>query len=70
MNHILKLQNDLRERDAAIREAQEQITNFFAHLRSDKFVGEDSDGARKDWISTTDVIQRLADLRTALGVCR
>jgi hypothetical protein len=41
----------------------ERIEHFRQHLLTPKFVGVDSDGDRKDWISTSDVLRFLEDLK-------
>lgn len=68
MNYIKVLQSKVAARDGAIEEAQQQITEFIAFLHSDKFTGVESDGGRKDWIATGDVIHQLTNLREALQI--
>ena len=41
------------------------INDFRALLHSDKFAGYDSDGDRKDWIATGDVLNWLREIEFA-----
>lgn len=66
MNFIQRLKSDLEQRDATIATAQQEIQDFLAFLHSEKFTGMGSNGERKDWIATGDVISRLQELRAAL----
>ena len=66
MNYIHQLQDKIRRRDDAILEAQLKINQFMAELATAKFTGVDIDGARNDWMSTSDIMQRLKDLRASL----
>lgn len=68
MNFILQLKRDINTRNLAIEDTQDAISAFLGHLHSEKFAGTDSEGARKDWISTADVIARLQELRSSLTV--
>ena len=63
MNHIESLRTMNRELIARHEEVTERIEHFRQHLLSPKFVGVDSDGDRKDWISTSDVLRFLEDLK-------
>jgi len=67
MNYIKKLQsdNDAMKQDAAA--VASQISEFRAFLTSAKFVGTESDGSRKDWISTGDVDRFLSLLLEDIG---
>lgn len=67
MNYIKSLQAEIAQKNAQIAEAKETIQEFLAHLNGPKFTGVDSDGSRKDWISTADVIFRLQELRSILN---
>lgn len=63
MNYIKKLEserNELREKSQTVEMA---INNFIAHLHSPKFQGVESNGERKDWIATGDVLNFLIELR-------
>lgn len=51
-----------------LEEIKQEIEDFLVFLNSPKFIGVQSDGSRKDWISTGDVIERMKNLRgTALN---
>ena len=65
MNYIESLRTMNRELTARHDEVSERIENFRQHLLSPKFVGVDVDGARKDWIATSDVLRFLEDLKRA-----
>lgn len=39
-----------------------KIRQFRAELLTPKFVGVDSDGSRKDWMSTKDIDSRLLEI--------
>lgn len=57
MNYIKKMEADLGEAHKAIFWALETLNDQRVHLlRSPKFTGVESDGGRKDWISTSDVV--------------
>lgn len=66
MNYIKQLQAQIVENDDAILRTKEAIQEFRAHLLSPKFQGVDTDGDRKDWIATADVLARLALLDSLL----
>lgn len=66
MNYIARLKMEAVNRDMAIETAQNEITEFMAFLNSPKFTGVESDGGRKDWIATGDVMARLMELRSTL----
>jgi hypothetical protein len=66
MNHILKLQQENQELKNKIEEMENWRMSFLSHLHSEKFQGSDSNGERKDWISTGDVIAQLQNLRSLM----
>lgn len=68
MNFIQRLKTEVEHRDAAIQAAQQEVTDFLAFLHSEKFTGVDTDGSRKDWIATGDVVAWLQGLRSTLKV--
>lgn len=68
MNYIHQLRQQVETRNTAIAHAQVSINRMMAHLATDKFIGTDSNGDRKDWISTTDVVNFLRELRSELQV--
>ena len=64
MNYIKQIQLDNQNSTAAIELALQSLSDFRAYLASSpKFTGTDSDGERKDWIATTDVIRWIDTLR-------
>lgn len=66
MNFIHRLKAEGAAKDAAIKRTTEELDAFVAFLHTAKFVGTDDDGSRKDWISTRDVLARMAFLRESL----
>ena len=62
MNYINQLQRDLARREAEIATMREQVQGFKIHLASQKFVGLETDGSRKDWIATSDISAFLETL--------
>ena len=66
MNHITRLTVERDEANAKLQSMAEQIESFRVHLLSAKFQGVDTDGDRKDWIATADVLRRLSDMQSAL----
>ena len=65
-NYIKTLQANQRELARQIRTANLELENFLKFLNSDKFRGVESDGARKDWIATADVISWIRETRGIL----
>lgn len=65
-NYIQQLQTDNANLKKQLTDAQDAITTFLAYLGSEKFTGQSSDGTRKDWISTGDVVRWGMDLRSQL----
>lgn len=62
-NHINNLQNEANALRSALGKQNEKIRDFMAFLQTaEKFQGVQSDGSRKDWISTADAINRLRDI--------
>lgn len=62
MNYIKQLQADNAAAKNQANEILNDIIAFKAMLASPKFTGVESDGSRKDWISTGDVDRFLSDL--------
>lgn len=62
MNHIHRLQVELAQAQATIASYKAQLAQFSAFLCGPKFTGVESDGSRKDWISTGDVLRALRDI--------
>jgi hypothetical protein len=59
MNYIKSLQAENAKLKSDLEETRKKIDNFIVFLHSDKFTGVQSDGSRKDWISTGDTINIL-----------
>lgn len=59
MNYIHQLQADLAGHIAAVESFKASISHLRNFLHSDKFTGTESNGERKDWISTGDVLSML-----------
>ncbi len=66
MNYIRRIQAENAALKEQLQKGQASVNDFIGFLHSDKFKGQESDGARKDWIATGDVIHRLQDLRKDL----
>lgn len=67
MNHIAKLTQDRENLMRQIQWSKKGINDFLAYLQtSPKFQGTESDGSRKDWIATADVINTLREIRSHL----
>lgn len=63
MNYIKRLQ---QEREATFRGYSTLdlgLIEFATFLQSSKFTGTESDGGRKDWIATGDVLRWIWQLR-------
>ena len=65
MNHIHKLQAENEALRQQIKKTADEIMAFRLHLNGTKFAGTEG-GERKDWIATSDVLNRLSDLRNTL----
>ena len=68
MNYIKQLQADNANLKQSLSDIEAELNNFLAHLHSDKFAGIDSQGNRKDWISISDVIHRIIELRNTASL--
>lgn len=64
MNYIHKLQIDLAQAQATVESYKKQIAQFSAFLCGPKFTGTESDGSRKDWIATSDVLFALREMQS------
>lgn len=64
MNYIQSLQESNKVKSAALGEIENNINEFLKYLNSEKFIGVESNGKRKDWISTDDVKHFLFALRS------
>jgi hypothetical protein len=58
-NHIQTLQRTVAEQATVIEQLADWRTACRILLDLDKFKGVDSEGERKDWIATTDVLRML-----------
>jgi hypothetical protein len=65
MNYINRLQSERAENALQAREMESQAQGFLAYLSCAKFSGVDSNGQRKDWISTGEVQNLLISLRNS-----
>lgn len=63
LNYIQTLKTIVDERGERLAHLHERIEWMRSHLLSSKFCGVDTDGARKDWIATADVLRFIEDLR-------
>lgn len=61
MTPTQQLRRQLLEEQAHRQGLEMGIRDLLAHLDSAKFQGDEPDGGRRDWISTTDVNRRLQD---------
>lgn len=66
MNYIKALQARNAELENKLAQANASLGYLMIHLNSAKFTGVDSDGARKDWIATGDVIAWAREVRSEL----
>ena len=66
MNYIKRLEKENRELRARLKAGEELIGDFREFLTLPKFVGYESDGSRKDWISIGDLNARLDGFRSTL----
>lgn len=62
MNYIQQLQGELNAALAQIDSFKGSLTNLRTFLHSPKFTGTESNGERKDWIATSDLIRLLWDM--------
>ena len=67
MNYILSLKKENASLQSMIETAKLEIQNFREFLNGPKFTGYESDGGRKDWIATEDVILRLREITDRLS---
>lgn len=62
MNYIHQLQGELNAALAQVESFKLSLDQLRSFLHSPKFIGTDSNGERKDWISTSDLIRLLWDM--------
>lgn len=68
VNYVRQCQRRIAELEAMVGAYESAINAFRAHLHSEKFAGEDSDGERKDWIATGDVLNWLREVQLGASV--
>jgi hypothetical protein len=66
VNYIKQLQAANAELEAKLTKANAELGDLLIKLHSAKFTGVDSDGSRKDWIATGDVIAWAREVRSEL----
>jgi len=66
MNYIKSLQEKNKELKTKISSALNELQSFTIFLNSSKFTGVESDGGRKDWIATGDVIIAINEIKNLL----
>lgn len=64
MNYIGQLKEQIAERDARLAVLETSLSEITALLHSPKFTGTESNGERKDWIATADVLNWIRETRT------
>jgi hypothetical protein len=67
VNFIHLLQKDNSTLRDGLDLLDTEICDFLQFLNSAKFTGTESNGDRKDWIATGDVIHRLVDFRLKIA---
>lgn len=64
MNYIHKLKGELATAQATIAYYEQALWNLYGFIHTDKFVGVQDDGSRKDWISTGDLTTWILEVRS------
>ena len=59
MNYIKRLEKENSDLKKALQEDGAAVHGFKVELDAPKFNGVDTDGGRKDWMSTQDIRDRL-----------
>lgn len=67
MNYIKQLQEENNRLKEIITNCQNEINTFNLFLHGPKFTGVQSDGSRKDWISTSDTIFAIKEFQRVLS---
>ena len=62
MNHIQRITQENAKLRLALEDISSKIGQFRSYLASPKFTGHESDGSRKDWISTGELDRWLTGL--------
>lgn len=65
MNYIKQLEQDRLEACKKLANIMLEISDFQRFLHSEKFTGI-SNGERKDWIATKDVLSRLQEIKNLI----
>ncbi len=65
-NYIIKLEAENKELKEKLAKTEESLSCYLGFLHSDKFKGTDSQGNRKDWIATADVVNTVREIRAEL----
>ena len=63
MNYIKDLEAKNKELRGVVAGLNSEIDDFIGFLCGPKFTGVESDGERKDWIATGDVINILRNIK-------
>lgn len=66
-NFIQNLQKENAELKEKLAKVNAELFNFYSFLHSDKFIGTESDGSRKDWIATGDVINIIRGISNQIN---
>ena len=66
-NYIQRLQDENARLCSALKTWDDSAGSFRAFLGSEKFTGTATDGSRKDWIATADVVNWLRDLQNTVA---
>lgn len=65
MNYITKLRAQNAILKLCLTTGTRKVTEIRAYLQTDKFVGTEADGGRKDWISTSELDMLLNEITNA-----
>ena len=64
MHYSERLKEEANALRAIIAKHDEKLAQLICFLQtSPKFQGVDLDGSRKDWISTSDIVKKLQEIR-------
>jgi hypothetical protein len=67
MNYIKKLEADRNNLANKLASVFLELNHFQAFLQTaEKFKGVESNGERKDWINTVDVINRIQEIKNLI----
>jgi len=68
MNYIKSLELANKKLEAQLKNAFQAVSDFQGELLTPKYQGADLDGGRKDWMSTSDINDRLNQLKRKIYV--